>query len=511
MRLEPNRKRAKSKIEKLADINYRKRTVLNYFMAGLLVLIISFFLILNRPVMHHWFVLPAIACGILLGVDFVRWIRMELDPFDPKGLIGLLLFHGWFLAPLLHVYWNLVGSDLYLPTDFRPWLGIATLINFIGIICFKLSQRWFFRRTVPVSAYWKLILVRFIPFLVIAIVLGLFAQALFYQKYFAAMRLINRESAHLALKGTGWLLMLGDSLPLLVALAVIIPTPNFRRRRTWVIAGLVLLGIAATQFVWSGLRGSRSAFVGIMFFSTCLVHFWWRRLKAIHLMLALALLMPFMYFYGFYKAGEDPLKAIGSQKERQHLEKKTRRTFPGMVLGDMARADVQARICQVLATGENDYQLRWGRTYLEALAKPIPYSVWDLILGNHTFRNSWSKRFAFYELNKGRVEKPDYYPSASRVYAISGEAMLNFGFLGVVPAWFFFGSLLGWFRAKLASLPDHDARRLMVPMFIGVCLFFPISDLSNIVMMAFKQGLVLILIVLLCSRRYSPSLASSST
>ncbi|MFP3869171.1 MAG: hypothetical protein ACLFUU_13640 [Desulfobacteraceae bacterium] len=470
--------------------------MVNYSLAGLLVLLISFIFVSARPATLHWFMLPATACGLLTGADLVRWLRGEIDPFDPKGLVGLILFHGWFLAPLLHVYWGQYGYDLNLSLDPRTWLGVAALVNLGGIVCYKVSQRWAFRRTAEVSTSWKLISGRLFIFLIIAIIVGLIAQAVFYQKYFAALRLDE------TMRGTGWLLMLGDSLPTLLALGIIASTPSPQRRRTWILVGMILLALATLQFFWSGLRGSRSAFVGVMFFSTCLIHFWWRRLQVIHLLMALALLLPFMYYYGFYKgAGSEAVKAFESPKERQRLEQQTGRTFPGMVLGDLARADVQARISQEIATGENEYRWRLGRTYLKALSQLIPYSIWKIVIGDLSFKERWNKAFAFAELNSGRVKQPGFYPKSSRVYGLSGEAMLNFGFWGVAPVWLLYGLIMGWVRRKLYTLPRHDARWLLMPIVISLTMGIPTADLDNLVFGAFKGGLMVFLLVLVCSRR----------
>lgn len=478
----------------------RSKTLYNYLLAGLLTVALASLFLLLEPDTRHWFVLPAMACGLLTGADLMRWLRGEIDPFDPKGLVGLVLFHGWFLAPLLHVYWNLYGYDLNLAAEARPWLGGASLLNLIGIGCYKISQRFAFQRTAAVATFRQLDTGRLLFFVIIAAVIGTVAQGFYYYKYLAALKLRDPYLAQEALKGSGWLLMLGDSLPTLLALLLIATNPSPQRRRSWVMVGLILAFLAVTQFLWSGLRGSRSAFVVMMFFSTCLIHFWWRRLRAVYLLLALGLLLPFMYFYGFYKgAGLEAVKAFESEKERLRLERLTRRTFPGMILGDLARADVQARIVQELVTKESDYRYRWGRTYLQALSILIPRSVWQAFLGNISFKESWGKGFAFYEISNGRIEIPGYYPSSSRVYGLSGEAMLNFGFLGVPPAWFIYGLAMGWLRRKLYSLPLHDARWVLMPLLIGLTLGTVYSDLDNLVFGAFKGGLVLFILVYFCS------------
>lgn len=482
----------------------------SYFISSVFVFIISFFFIIAQPKTLHWFLLPAIACGILTGADLFRWLIGELDPFDPKGLVGLILFHFWFLAPLLHIYWGITGYGLTLPTDIRPWLGGACLINLVGIVCYKFTQRLAFYRSQSVTTRRQLVPGRLMVFLVIAAVIGVTAQAYYYKIFLAAVKMGDRLRAYEALKGSGWLLMLGDSLPTILALSVIATSPSPRRRRTLIVVGLILVLLAIAQFIWSGLRGSRSAFVGIMFYSTCLIHFWWRRLGAIYLLLALALMLPFMYFYGFYKGvGALAIKAFESEKERQRLERMTLRTFPGLILGDLARADVHAKIVEELITRKNDYRWRWGRTYLNALSRVIPRGVWEMMLGEPTFKDRWDKGFAFEELNNGRIKIPGYYPKSTRLYGLTGEAMLNFGFWGVAPVWSLYGLFVGWLRRKLYTLPQHDARWLIMPIAIGLTLGFVYLDTDNIVFLAFKSGFVFAILLILCSQKV-PLLDSKS-
>jgi len=114
------------------NIEIQGKIISNYLLAAALIAAITFAIILSGPkTMIHWFILPAMACGLLTGADLVRWLRGEIDPFDPKGLVGLILFHGWFLAPLLTVYWDLYGAGLNLSADPRIWVGGACLINLV--------------------------------------------------------------------------------------------------------------------------------------------------------------------------------------------------------------------------------------------------------------------------------------------------------------------------------------------------------------------------------------------
>src|SRR5258708_24048940 len=71
----------------------------------------------------HWFLVPVLLCGVLIGIDAVDWFRGRLDIFDPAGIIGLLGVHFFFLAPLLHVTWDSWMRYINPPPDWRGWLG----------------------------------------------------------------------------------------------------------------------------------------------------------------------------------------------------------------------------------------------------------------------------------------------------------------------------------------------------------------------------------------------------
>src|SRR5438128_1961906 len=92
------------------------------------------------PAMLHWFLLPVLACGVLIGEDAVEWLRGRMDLFDPVGILGVLGYYFFFLSPLLVVWWN--HRLMYLPDqpdDYRPWLGGVAALNFLGLLVY----RWF--------------------------------------------------------------------------------------------------------------------------------------------------------------------------------------------------------------------------------------------------------------------------------------------------------------------------------------------------------------------------------
>src|ERR1700735_5882919 len=104
----------------------------------------------------HWFLLPVSACGILAGVDVVRWLRGKLDVFDPRTVIGCLAFYGFFVAPILHAAWDIygVGNEMLLWGDWRPWLGAMAALNAMGLVAHRPAHTWTFNSAATTAARW---------------------------------------------------------------------------------------------------------------------------------------------------------------------------------------------------------------------------------------------------------------------------------------------------------------------------------------------------------------------
>jgi hypothetical protein len=476
----------------------------DYLVSGSLVGMISISFIAADHRVAHWFILPGIVAGTLSLPDLIRWLRGSMDLFDPKGLLGLWLFFGWFLAPLLHVYSGYYGPELEFTGDQRYWLGISGCLNALGIICYKIAQRWSFNYFRPAHTYRGFLPQRILPILAIATIIGLCAQAVFYAK-FGAVAHDDLDTATAAMRGTGWLLMLGDGLPVLLSLGFIAWTLSSPSKRTsnWTYILLFLCSTAVLQFIWSGLRGSRSAFVFAMVWIAGLVHYYWKPFRTRHLLLALIPFLLFMYLYGFYKdQGSRALKAVHSTT-RNKLEKETGRTFTAMLLGDLARADVSASIANGVMMHRNNYELRYGRTYLQPFSKLVPGRIWDWLLGDSSFLERWSAAHAFFELNEGSQGKGVIhdYQRSSRIYALTGESMLNFGPLGVPWSWLLLGLEVGWFRRKLYSLQRGDARWALIPFLAPTISRIPNTHLEATLFYLVKAGVVLVICTYLWSRK----------
>jgi hypothetical protein len=91
--------------------------------------------------------------------------------------------------------------------------------------------------------------------------------------------------------------------------------------------------------------------------------------------------------------------------------------------------------------------------------------------------------------------------TSTRVFGLTGEAMLNFGLAGVPVAWILYGFLMGWVRRKMVSLPEMDSRLAFLPCLIGPIMGLPTGDLENFLFTVIKGGTVIFLCTLFWSRR----------
>jgi uncharacterized membrane protein len=92
-------------------------------------------------------------------------------------------------------------------------------------------------------------------------------------------------------------------------------------------------------------------------------------------------------------------------------------------------------------------------------------------------------------------------PQSTRVYGIAGEAMLNFGPLGVLPAFAMLAIIVGALQTFLTKLPRSDARTLIAPFTVNFVFLLLLNDSDNAIFYLVKYGLVPMLLVILGSTR----------
>lgn len=463
-------------------------------LSTLLVCIIDVAALCSTTQMYHWFLLPVTICGILMGRDAVAWLRGRVDIYDPAGLLGVIGFHFFFLAPLLHIYWDMWMPEVAPPPDWRDWLGYMGLLNCAGLLFY----RWCRDRVQERSAPWlkprNLDRRRISILFPIAIAGSMLAQVWVYARMGGISGYMNaRMQDPVAFDGMGVVFMLSECAPVLLGFWMILWARKRHASMRFITAGLLVVIVA--QAFFGGLRGSRSESVQLLFWIVGGVHFLARPVTRRFVCVGSAFLLVFLYLYGFYKnMGQDAGVVItGTQQDREYAANKTGRTTRALVLWDLGRSDVQAFILYRLQNDARDYQRAWGRTYLGSLSLLIPHSLFP--------DRPETKIKEGTEIQAGIGTYIPRVASSSRVYGLAGEGMLNFGPAAVPILYGLFGLWIGLMRRLAAFLPSGDARLLLLPFLIYVSVNGLAGDSDNTVFGVVKDGAVPALIVYLCSRR----------
>lgn len=468
----------------------------DYAVAAACVAVLSLLFMWRSKPVTHWFLLPVIACGILAGVDVVRWLRGRLDLFDPKTIIACLAFYGFFLAPLLHVLWNTYGEgDLTLFGDWRTWLGGMACLNASGLLVYRFAHDRAFGAAVPPSIPWEINRKKFYPLFATALICSTFGLAVFLWQLEGISGLIEAyEENQVAFVGKGWLLVLAWPLAVLSFIVVVFTlTDRQRKARRHLTTGMLLLSAAGIgHFLILGWYGSRIATVAALFWMAGLVHYRFRKFPRVMMAIGVISLIAFAYFYGFYKergrVGFEILRTPAMWLQPRGYD----RDFKYLLLGDLARADSNALILHNLVKDPGDYHYRWGLTYAAALTILIP-------------RYFWPDR-PYYRVDAGSeaLLGKSARNLSSRLYGLSGEALLNFGPFGVAPIFGVYGALLGYYRRKLQGWHRLDARMLLAPFFTLMFVEALLCDSDVLVFFAATQGALISFFVFAASDAFPP-------
>ncbi len=220
-------------------------------------------------------------------------------------------------------------------------------------------------------------------------------------------------------------------------------------------------------------------------------------------MTGICFLVAFMYLYGLYKSLGNDVLPVYEDGTLSELSDESHRSFKEMILGDLARADVQAFLLYRLWMPDRDYRYAWGRTYLGSLALLIPRPIWP------DRPPTKVKEGTEAQLGVGSYEGEEEWNS-SKVYGLAGETMLNFGIVAVPFAYLAFGLIIGRFQRSLSRLRDGDARLLLYPFILNICIWALHADSDVLLFLLIKDGLVPVSVVWFASRVLkSPHLSDS--
>lgn len=454
----------------------------------------------------HWFLVPLWMCGVLVTADALDWFRGRLDAFDPVGIMGLLGIHFFFLAPLVHVYSDHWMSTPSPPADWREWLGGMAILNFVGLFVYRWSRNQAQRvsRRPSVTTEWVFDPRRFLGLFPLALLLTGFLQIEIYYQMGGLLGYMSDLAGPDAFEGMGWMFMISESFPVLALIGVVVYARRRKQAWSWTLILGLLLAYLSLKLLFGGLRGSRSNTIWGLFWAVGIVHFWIREVPKKTILVGIAFLVSFMYFYGFYKAlGVEAFEALQTTEDVGGLAAETGRTLEVTILSDLARSDVQAFLLYQLSTYPDDYEFAKGRTYLGAAALLIPRSWWPSRPPTKV-KEGTEAQYGTGAFVPGRLQ-------SSRVYGLAGEAMLNFGAIGIPFVFGILGMLVGAVRNMLTRLRAEDARFLLYPLLINLCFVVLVSDSDNVVFFILKNGALPFLLVAATTRRHQLRVSSGDT
>lgn len=487
-----------TEVHKTSTIIYKLRSLFirrGFFIsAGISGVIIALFLLLS-PFCFHWFLFPVWMCGTIVGADVVDWIQGRMDVLDPRGVVSVIGFHFFFLAPLLHVYWERWIMYVEHPSDWRVWLGAMAVLNAFGLFLYLSSRLYFIeRKRYGNATTWQIIPNRLYLMSVMLFFVACSVQIYIYSMHDGILGFMNSFTRRqLEFEGLGWMLMIAESAPkfAIIAWAVYANCRKYKPSLSVIIVVLVFYFILTLFF--GGLRGSRSNIIWALFFAVGVIHLYVRPIPRKIAFGGIVFLIFFMYLYGFYKAqGVEVFYQIQQGQTLNEFEEDSGRNISSLLLGDLARSDVQAFILYRQISDAN-VKYGYGRSYMGALALLIPKSMWP--------ERPPTKVKEGTQIQYGANS---YVPSSwvsSRVYGLAGEWMLNFGPALVPLSFIFLGLLVGLVGNAFLTWPPSDARWLLYPLLVNLCFVVLVGDSDNVIFFLVKNCLIPIVVIKLSVKK----------
>ncbi|HUT29792.1 MAG TPA: hypothetical protein VMX13_08370 [Sedimentisphaerales bacterium] len=467
----------------------------NYVTSGLLTLAIGIGFAVVSDECRHWCLIPLLLCGAVAGPDLIAWFRKELDGLDPKALVAAHIYLTCFVAPLLHLSFEAYGEDFYV-SGWADYFGYMACFNFAGIILYKLVHNILFKRTRPVNSFWKMqpgkFIYAFVP--VLAISLGASAAiTLFFGGLIKRAGVLSLSAGAEEYSGyLSVLLMLGDPTVSLIVMTVIywLYQKNHDKPRSLGLVMILIMFAFILQFLLVGRRGSRSDIVVAVAALGGIIHYRLRPFSPKLILLGMFAVVMFVYLYGFYKfLGPRGWEAFYSTQARTQMKYELGGNSPLATVLNRAKSDVQAFLLFRLAEYKGQYEPVHGRTYAMAVLTFIPRAIWK------------TKPVSIKTEAGTAIQGYSSIRVSRRVYGLAGEAMLNFGYWGIVPAFLVFGMFLGWFRKKVATMEPSDSRFFLIPFVVLTCGLVLGSDSRNLVFGLLKMGVLPFLVVFIGSAR----------
>ncbi|AKX49191.1 hypothetical protein AKN93_07050 [Thiopseudomonas alkaliphila] len=410
---------------------------------------------------------------MFLSLAFYYYVSLRLT--SEKGVLSIQVSYMLFsfaIAPLLHLYYRYLPQDLYF-FDFEGSFGYLTLINtlgvFIAIFGYLLSSRVKYNSKFNcgffLSSNFNRVLVLYIFFASVYLFYMMMTSSVFYVES-KRDELVNANLISY---------MIIESVPILFAWLICLTLRS--KKKSYFYRAISLFFIVSVLF--GGMRGSRVSIVFNLLAFMLLYSYMVRSIRLKDILFILIFMFAFNTVYSNYKySGINGVKTYLLSGEKSNYIKGKDNEFLHFLLGDLARASIQAKIIDSI-NGNVFHPNYTPDTYISAFSLLLPKS----------FRsdNFETKRTLGTEAQYGF--KSNQFYSSSRIYGMLGESMLNFGYWLFGGVFFLYGFLHCYFLRLIRHVKNSDYV-LFVPLFFVFPVYFLFYDLDNIIFQVVKTWLI---------------------
>lgn len=438
--------------------------------------------------------LPIWCCYTLLLIAVSRplaqWLSGQIDAFDPLGLLAVFSVHFFGVTPM---YQYASASYPYLQWDVVTdgwvvyWFAINTAV--VSIVFFVLGNK-FCNLAVPArgveysignfsaqrgtfdlgSAYrvrtftvWLFVFAVLLKGLILAKFGGIGGMMSAYQD-----RLEQGVTQYNPLAGLGALVYLSDAAPVLAAIAVVITYSLISPVRGSAWGWWMLVVGIPVSFVYVGLIGSRSNTVYTAFILLCYSSIFWRKLRAINLVIGGLVMVIFMNSYLTYKFGGISAVFDEGTKKAAFAARQLENPLEFLLVRDFGRMDVQ--VIAMREMFDEGYSPVWGRSYVGGVFSIVPSTFFPGRPENFTLEKT-EIIFPRLTLNGEKA--------TTLVFGGAGEAWVNwkwFAPLCAIPYYYLVALCIFRFRSGINGMWD----KFMCPIYSLVPIALLIYDSNSL-------------------------------
>jgi hypothetical protein len=419
------------------------------------------------------FILTLISCSISLYV-FNRALLRKIGVNYITGPYAIFSVVYFIVAPFVNIYFDVYvqkGLMSNVPANDMAWLNIA---NTLGLAIATLGARIIRPRNISMKNgnnynFSKLQIITTI----------LFPLVLFVGVYnnFIAGNLLGKSDDPYATGQSVYLYIFIESTPLIFCWSVStyyylkgrLPKPS--------VGILILIFHFVVTVSVNFSRGSRVSMLIQLILGFMIFNNWIIRFRTAHYLIACSIVALLIPGYAYYKyAGTDALLSYASGKGKAEVAESF--NHPGkFIVGDIARADIQAPLLYGLINDKFD-PVYWPETYLSGFMLLIPSPIRPNFFRDKTMvgaeaqlRLDPSTPLNFTKLG---------VRSSSRIYALLGEAILNFGIAAIPFAFFIFGVVSR--MALVRAVNQRSWRDVLVsPFFAMLPIYILFYDFDNMI------------------------------